>query len=137
VDTLSSMSPTTVISPITPAALLGRNSGDRDKVPMATISEDQSALVQALQEQIGAAKKAWQRHIWELEGQVRDLKAEVDDLRARDGDAYCDACGRGRPAGPTQARSGTPTSTAHDYKMGVVNRPRARTGTSSRFGSAV
>ncbi|KAJ7487450.1 hypothetical protein B0H11DRAFT_2191997 [Mycena galericulata] len=133
-DTVSSVSPTTVVSPITPGAL-GRNSGDRDKTPMATISEDQSALVQALQEQIGTAKKAWQRHIWELEGQVRDLKAEVDDLRAADGDSYCEACGRGRPAGTVQARGGT--SAIHDHKTGVVNRPRARTGTSSRFGSAV
>ncbi|KAJ7783635.1 hypothetical protein DFH07DRAFT_764112 [Mycena maculata] len=130
-DTLSSMSPT-IVSPITPG-LQGRGSGD--KAPMTTISEDQSALVQALQEQIGSAKKAWQRHIWELEGQVRDLKAEVDGLRKGDNDVYCDTCGRGRPA---QVRGGsTPTNAPHDHKPGVVNRPRARTGTSSRFGSAV
>jgi hypothetical protein len=138
-DTLSSTSPSTVISPVTPGMSLGRSSADRDKLPMATISEDQSALVQALQEQIVSAKKAWQRHIWELEGQVRDLKAEVDGLRAGDGDAYCEACGRGRPSG---AVGGQPHggAGAHDHKVfagGVVNRPRARTGTSARFGSAV
>ncbi|KAJ7654963.1 hypothetical protein DFH06DRAFT_1132935 [Mycena polygramma] len=125
-DTLSSTSPSTMVSPLTPGLSLSR--GSSDKAPMATISEDQSTLVQALQEQLATAKKAWQRHIWELEGQVRDLKAEVDGLRAN-GDTYCDACGRGRP--PTAPR---------DHKAftgGVVNRPRARTGTSARFGSAV
>ncbi|KAJ7042377.1 hypothetical protein C8F04DRAFT_993335 [Mycena alexandri] len=141
-DTLSSTSPSTMVSPITPAALLGRGSGgSSDKTPMATITEDQSALVQALQEQIVSAKKAWQRHIWELEGQVRDLKAEVDGLRAGEGDAYCEVCGRGRP-GQQQLppRSGSASATAtHDHKpfSGVVNRPRARTGTAARFGSAV
>ncbi|KAJ7786164.1 hypothetical protein B0H16DRAFT_20458 [Mycena metata] len=138
-DTLSSTSPSTMVSPITPA-LLGRGSGgSSDKTPMATITEDQSALVQALQDQIVSAKKAWQRHIWELEGQVRDLKAEVDGLRAGDGDAYCEACGRGRPGQQLPPRSGSASATAtHDHKAGgVVNRPRARTGTAARFGSAV
>ncbi|KAJ7076572.1 hypothetical protein B0H15DRAFT_955584 [Mycena belliarum] len=135
-DTLSSMSASTVVSPITPGLLLGRGSGD--KAPMATISEDQSALVQSLQDQIVSAKKAWQRHIWELEGQVRDLKAEVDGLRTADGERYCDACGRGRPdgAGPAHAHSGGPVA-AYEHKPGVINRPRARTGTSARYGSAV
>jgi hypothetical protein len=137
VDTLSSTSPSTMVSPITPGLNLGgggsaRGSGDRDtsKAPMATITEDQSVLVQTLQEQMVSAKKAWQRHIWELEGQVRDLKAEVDGLRTADGE-YCHACGRG----PAKERGGT-----HDHRAptgGVVNRPRARTGTSARFGSAV
>ncbi|KAJ7225659.1 hypothetical protein GGX14DRAFT_421563 [Mycena pura] len=123
VDTSSSTSPTTT-TPITPGMLLGRSSGDRDKPPMATISEDQPAFVQALQEQMTSAKKAWQRHVWELEGQVRDLKVELEGLRAAEGE-YCDACGRGKRA-------------VHDHKTtGVVNRPRARTGTSARFGSAV
>ncbi|KAJ7706321.1 hypothetical protein B0H17DRAFT_1036724 [Mycena rosella] len=137
VDTLSSLSPSTVVSPITPGMLLGRGSSSGDKAPMATISEDQSALVQSLQDQIVTAKKAWQRHIWELEGQVRDLKAEVDGLRAGDGEGYCDACGRGRPAAAAQPRNSSGLSPAHEHKAGVVNRPRARTGTSSRFGSAV
>ncbi|KAJ7092581.1 hypothetical protein C8R44DRAFT_990168 [Mycena epipterygia] len=134
VDTLSSMSPSGVISPITPGLLLSRNSGD--KVPMATISEDQSALVQSLQDQLATAKKAWQRHIWDLEGQVRDLKAEVEGLRAAEGDGYCEECGRGRPAGTVQARSAV-EHPPRAFTGGVVNRPRARTGTSSRFGSAV
>ncbi|KAJ7169743.1 hypothetical protein C8R46DRAFT_1349732 [Mycena filopes] len=137
-DTLSSTSPSTLVSPITPGLLLGRASGGgSDKTPMATISEDQSAVVQALQEQIASAKKAWQRHIWELEGQVRDLKAEVDALRAGEGDVYCEACGRGR-AGQLPARSGSAAAN-HEHKpfSGVVNRPRARTGTAGRFGSAV
>ncbi|KAJ7071164.1 hypothetical protein C8F01DRAFT_419243 [Mycena amicta] len=127
-DTSSSTSPIS-ITPITPATALGPSSGDKERTPMATISEDQSALVQALQEQLVGAKKAWQRHIWVLEGQVRGLKMEVERLRASDGE-YCETCGRGTRVSDEGE---------HDHKafVGVVNRPRARTGTSSRLGSAV
>ncbi|KAJ7630798.1 hypothetical protein FB45DRAFT_1027981 [Roridomyces roridus] len=130
-DTLSPISPTTAVSPVTPAGVLGRSSGD--KVPMATITEDQSNLVQELQQQITSSKQAWQRHIWDLEGQVRDLKAELEALRAQGSDVYCAVCGRGKPSDSAH----TGHAAAHDHKMGVVNRPRARTGTSSRFGSAI
>ncbi|KAL1748555.1 hypothetical protein HDZ31DRAFT_60290 [Schizophyllum fasciatum] len=121
-----SLSPPTVLSPITPV------SGGRDPAPAvagddaapAGAGDDPSAVIRALQAQIAGARKAWQRHVWELEGQVRDLKAEVEELRAAE--APCAACGRGRPradgAGPA--------------RTGVVNRPRARTGiAASRFGS--
>lgn len=141
-DTLSLTSPTTVISPVTPGLV---NNASRSQLfagekiaPMATISEDQSSVIRALQEQIVSAKKAWQRHIWELEGQVRDLKAEIEDLRVteRQDEEYCDACGRGkRPPIAVDDRTGREGIT--ELKPGVVNRPRARTGTSSRFGSAV
>ncbi|KAF7339585.1 hypothetical protein MSAN_02173000 [Mycena sanguinolenta] len=119
VDTLSSTSPSTMISPVTPGLSLGggsaRASDDREMGKQPTIAlattDDQSALVQALQEQIASTKKAWQRHIWELEGQ------------------------RAGGVGTRERNSGT----LHDHKVpsGVVNRPRARTGTSARFGSAV
>ena len=90
-------------------------------------SEDQSSAIQALQEQIVTARKAWQQHIWELEGQVRDLKAEVENLRTTGNNkGYCDVCGRGKPEedGHTDTK-----------KVGVVNRPRARTGDAARFGN--
>ncbi|THG99897.1 hypothetical protein EW026_g2530 [Hermanssonia centrifuga] len=51
--------------------------------------EDQSIVIQALQEQIMTARRAWQQQLWELEGQVRDLKAEVEDLRSEDTKPYC------------------------------------------------
>lgn len=104
----------------------GTSGGDRASVAIGD-SEDQSSVIQALQEQIVSARKAWQRHIWELEGQVRDLKAEVDDLRASgNAKGYCQVCGRGKPEedGHTNTK-----------KVGVVNRPRARTGDAARFGS--
>lgn len=127
-------SPMSVMSPITPG-LSSRSIPSDEKKSRASSTtssskhpDEQSAVVQSLQEQIVLAKKAWQRHIWELEGQVRDLKAEVQDLRApnaRDED-YCQTCGRGTPRSAVQDGSGG----------GVMNRPRARTGiSSSRFGA--
>jgi hypothetical protein len=87
-------------------------------------SGDPAEVIQALQNQMSSARKAWQLEIRDLEGQVRDLKAEVEDLRAAEKD-YCETCGRGkRPVDGQQA--GT-------RNVGVVNRPRARTGASSRF----
>ncbi|CAK5280477.1 unnamed protein product [Mycena citricolor] len=124
-EDLESLSPSTAMSPVTPGLVLARSPSNIDK--MAPITEDQSALVQALQDQIVSAKKAWQRHIWELEGQVRDLKAQVE--AAHEGD-YCMTCGRGRPPMTFQSEPG---------KASVVNRPRAHTGTgtATRFGSVV
>ena len=63
---------------------------------------DQSSVIQALQEQILSTRRAWQRQIWELEGQVRDLKAEVEELRTAEGSSeYCMACGRGAVGRPS------------------------------------
>ena len=88
---------------------------------------------------------AWQRQIWELEGQVRDLKTEVEELRAADARGeFCSACGRGAAARPSPVGSddGSPSPrTPEDVRRaagggkagGVVNRPRARTGINSRF----
>ncbi|KAF7320293.1 hypothetical protein MKEN_00814000 [Mycena kentingensis (nom. inval.)] len=121
IDTLSSTSPTS-LTPITPGII--RTTGDKSS--MATISEDQSSMGRSVQERLDNPTKAWQRHIWELEGQVRSLQSELDKLRLSEAGEYCEACGRGRRA------------IIHEHQIsGVVNRPRARTGTSSRFGSAV
>ncbi|KAI0348414.1 hypothetical protein BDW22DRAFT_1424592 [Trametopsis cervina] len=128
--------PTTTASVISPRSPpipyhLDRRPSD-DKVVQV---EDQSSVIQALQEQIVTARRAWQQQIWELEGQVRDLKAEVDELRAVEHDSeYCTSCGRGN--------TGKGVDHTEDLKKagvkvgGVVNRPRARTGVGSRFGSA-
>lgn len=125
--TPSSISPGTGRSPVTPGFPLRSDTSSGDKASIALGSEDQSAVIQALQEQIISAKKTWQRHIWELEGQVRDLKAEVQDLRAADTDRdYCEVCGRGQPDSQTHT---------HTKKVGIVDRPRARTGDAARFGS--
>ncbi|OCH96209.1 hypothetical protein OBBRIDRAFT_862388 [Obba rivulosa] len=129
----------TAISPLSPDFPLKDYPRTSDEKPgaVAIAQDDQSSVIQALQEQIVNAKRAWQRHIWELEGQVRDLKAEVEELRAAEnGKEYCSACGRGTIG----RHDGGQGSHNEDLKkagvrVGVVNRPRARTGIVSRFAS--
>lgn len=98
--------------------------------------EDQSSVIRTLQEQIVAARKAWQHQLWELEGQVRDLKAELEELRvADDGQNYCATCGRGSAAASGAGPRIEDLRKAGVKVGGVVNRPRARTGVGSRFAS--
>lgn len=128
-DTPRSSSPTGLVSPVTPASY---SRSSNEQLYKSSISGDSSSLVHALQEQV---TPAWQQHIWELEGQVRDLKAEVEELKAFGKDnAFCSTCGRGEkrsPDGPKRDIGSAPGAAS------VVNRPRARTGTSSRFGNAM
>jgi len=126
---------TTAISPLSPDFPLKISPRSSDDKPSAVsiAQDDSSSVIQALQEQIVTARRAWQRHIWELEGQVRDLKAEVEELRATESE-YCSACGRGsigRPVGDQGSRLEDLKKAG--VKVGVVNRPRARTGVVSRF----
>jgi hypothetical protein len=97
--------------------------------------EDPNAVISALQTQIVNAKKAWQREIWELECQVRDLKAEVEYLRDDDhGHGYCGTCGRGKRSAVVAQE----VDTSDAMKNSIVNRPRARTGTgTTRFAGGV
>ncbi|KZT05891.1 uncharacterized protein LAESUDRAFT_204736 [Laetiporus sulphureus 93-53] len=129
---------TTSVSPLSSDFPLKSCPGESDdKIASAITQEDQPAVIQALEEQILVARRAWQRQIWELEGQVRDLKAEVDELRAAESASpYCSTCGRGNIGRP----GGDSNDCIEDLKkagvkVGVVNRPRARTGISSRFAS--
>ncbi|RXW19517.1 hypothetical protein EST38_g6338 [Candolleomyces aberdarensis] len=77
------------------------------------------------------------RRVEELEAQVRSLKAELQELRSKQDGAHCDACGRGgsqfSPARDGSSSSGSSSSSRHS----VVNRPRAKTGTASRFVNAL
>ena len=112
------------------AASFGRGahspSSIREKLVESTYSDgtdiskdgDPSLIISALQDQFRESRKIWQRQIWELEGQVRDLRAELDELRSGDS---CEVCGRGQ-----QKR---------DAVTGVIHRPRAKTGTAARFAS--
>ena len=156
VDTGTPTTATTAVSPLSPdfpgtrGLEYGSARSSDEKQAMFAIAADggdQSSVIQALQEQILSSRRAWQRQIWELEGQVRDLKAEVEELRATDGKGeYCAACGRGGGgprafAGGSEA-SGSPRTPDEPRRAGVraggvVNRPRARTGISSRFASNV
>ncbi|KAG6832295.1 hypothetical protein H0H92_003528 [Tricholoma furcatifolium] len=129
-------SSTRVFSPITPSSFTLNT--DPKLTPMPTGSDDQ-VTISALQEQILNTKLAWQRQIWELESQVRDLKAEVDDLRRADTEGImCESCGRVQRLPPkVQTNLNRPArDTQNIQKLGVVNRPRARTGISSRFGNS-
>lgn len=129
-DTPSSFSPSPGRSPLTPGFSIRSEETAADKASIISGisgSGDQSSVIQALQSQIVSAKKAWQRHIWELEGQVRDLKTEIEDLRTAGNEkGFCDVCGRGKPVERDNAEA---------RKVGIVDRPRARTGDAARFGS--
>ncbi|KAF5311853.1 hypothetical protein D9619_003138 [Psilocybe cf. subviscida] len=123
IETPRSSSPNGLMSPLSPVSLT-RTSTERMITSVIPESDDQ-LTVKGLQKQLASSKVAMQRQIWELEGQVRDLQAELEDTKGKYGDQHCNACGRGKKfvALPPAASGG-----------GVVNRPRARTGTSSRFG---
>lgn len=116
-----------LMSPLSPDfSLRGSQQSGVDKLgSVVSQDEGQSEVVRALQDQISSAKKAWQRHIWELEGQVRDLKTEVKELRqGESGGEYCGVCGRGHH------------SAAKGSKVGLLKkRPSAQTALSSRLGS--
>ncbi|KZV75515.1 hypothetical protein PENSPDRAFT_680985 [Peniophora sp. CONT] len=156
-STTSGRSPTSAMSPVTPGFPPSygggidptRSGSDSGALIMDANSDDPNAVIAALQAQITGARKAWQRQIWELEGQVRDLRAEMEEMRAkeRSGEA-CAFCGRGGSPGYDEV---VPAHQAHDMprkgslpstpeaptgRGGVVNRPRARTGVGGRFGAA-
>ena len=97
------------------------------------IDDDPYVTIQHLQEQMKSIRKAWQHQIWELEGQVRDLRAEIDGMRLKElRGERCILCGRSDEhhydIGETSGSAGS--------QRGVVNRPRAQTGVGTRFGSA-
>ncbi|KAI0756696.1 hypothetical protein C8Q80DRAFT_1215554 [Daedaleopsis nitida] len=139
---------TTAISPLSPdfpgmkGVDYGRSSDEQfGHIAYAHDDRDQSNVIQALQEQILSSRRAWQRQIWELEGQVRDLKAEVEELRVTESSSeYCITCGRGAIGRPSGDDAGNGRTLEGLRKAGVkvggvVNRPRARTGVGSRFAS--
>ncbi|PPQ67066.1 hypothetical protein CVT25_005667 [Psilocybe cyanescens] len=125
-DTPRSSSPNNgLMSPITPSSVFARGN---DKTQVSLLSSQDQSNLEALQEEFDSSKKAWQRHIWELEGQVRDLKVELAETKATNNGEYCQTCGRGK-----KMESAVSTSKAN----GILNRPRARTGVSSRFGNGL
>jgi len=85
--------------------------------------DDQAAIIENLREQIRSSRKIWQHQIWELEGQLREMKAEIEQMRGGD---VCDVCGRGKDTQPT---------TKDSSGNGVLNRPKPKTGSGARFGN--
>lgn len=124
----SAASSCTALSPFTPVST--RRSDDASTAAVETPGEAH-LTIKGLQDQFMSAKKAWQQQIWELRGQIRDLTSELDDLRAVDHQVYCEVCGRGEP----QRRHASPSDEQQPKKVSIVNRPRARTGDTSRFAS--
>lgn len=88
--------------------------------------DDPYVIIQQLQEQLRSTRKAWQHQIWELEGQVRDLRSEIDEMRLKElRGERCILCGR------------TDEQDQGAGGHGVVDRPRARTGVGTmRFAAA-
>ncbi|KAG2044984.1 hypothetical protein BDR03DRAFT_937663 [Suillus americanus] len=117
----STNSSVAALSPFTPG--WSRPSDDKSS-PV-----EQSLIIKALQQQMIAAKNVWQRQVWELQGQVRDLQAGIEDSHAaaHEDKGYCEHCGRGGPRKEHEA------SNAGTKKISVVDRPRGRTGDTARF----
>lgn len=129
-STTSGYSP---LSPNFPTRSSNEKSGSAPLI--ANAHDDAPAIIQALQDQISTSRKAWQRQIWELEGQVRDLRAEVDELRTKEASGEnCAVCGRG-VVRVDDISSGS--DSGQDSRTGIVNRPRARTGVGTRFGAGL
>jgi hypothetical protein len=129
-DTGTPTTNTSAISPRSPSPIF--KSDPLGTVDVADV-EDQSSVIRALQEQMVTARKAWQMQLWELEGQVNDLKKEVEELHAKErGQEYCSTCGRGGAAEGVRLEE---LKRVGAKIGGVVNRPRARTGVGSRFAS--
>ena len=125
---LDTSSTATAHSPMSPAST--QRSFDEK---LAACEDDPYVIIQQLQEQMKSTRKAWQHQIWELEGQVRDLRSEIDDMRIKETSGErCLLCGR----------DGSPERDAREAprpvvsRPGVVDRPRARTGVGTRFGAA-
>lgn len=97
--------------------------------------DDPYVIIQQLQDQMKSTRKAWQHQIWELEGQVRDLRAEIDGMRLKElRGERCILCGRSDEHEPDQGAA--EDSRSSGSRRGIVNRPRARTGVGTRFGAA-
>ncbi|KAI0307749.1 hypothetical protein B0F90DRAFT_59854 [Multifurca ochricompacta] len=127
VSTDPSLSTTAGCSP------LSLTSAQRPFDERLSIEDDPFEIIKQLQEQIKSTRKAWQHEIWELEGQVRDLRAEIDEMRLKElNGERCLLCGRTDE--PDKDASEASRSTGS--RPGVVNRPRARTGVGTRFGAA-
>lgn len=129
-DTPFSTSPPGPMSPITP--------GKTDRFPK------QESSRQSTSSQLVSS----QRRVAQLETQVRSLKLELDELRTRQHDhagPYCHACGRGSgpSSGVSEGSMSSNSSSSSSSGSGgigytsVLDRPRAKTSTHSRFVNAL
>ena len=124
------------ISPLSPDFVSVRDVRDEISRPMTVTSGKSSSdgsqqdVISALQAQMFGAKGDWQKHVWELESQIRDLKAEIEEMRQVDSSGrYCEACGRGRKKRGSVSHHRT--RGPPDNGNGVGNRSRAHTTVNS------
>lgn len=106
-------------SPVTPRSI-GQYGSEKIR-NTSTENDDQPTLVKALQEQLTSSNHAWQSQVRELEGQIRDLKAQLDGLNGNP----CETCGRGLRL-----------NVGFETKTSISNRPKARMGNPTRFGKS-
>lgn len=84
VNTPRLSSPPTVMFPLTPPSFSCFDSAKH------------SNNIKYFEDQIASAKSVWEQHIWALEGQLRDLKVKVEELRnEEDRKDYCEYCRQG------------------------------------------
>jgi hypothetical protein len=86
------------------------------------VVDGEMSTVKILQEHLDSTNKIWQQRVWELEKQITQLKHEVADLK---GEMYEEGK---QPFIPSRRHKSSMESGS-----GILNRPRARTGGSSRF----
>jgi len=107
--------------PLTPATTHGISSIPALSSPSSMVSsENPNTVIISLQTEMANLRKIHQRQVWELEGQIKDLKEEMEQLR-NTGD--CEACGKEK-----KDRRTTMTSTKSRPKavVSVVDRPRPK-----------
>ncbi|KAF9455052.1 hypothetical protein P691DRAFT_754169 [Macrolepiota fuliginosa MF-IS2] len=100
-------------------------------------NSEATTAIKVLQEHLDNTNKMWQKRVWDLESQIRELKNEVADLKKirNEGEkTFCETCGE-RSAEVGGAQSSQPQQRSMGHKSGgsVMSRPRARTGSSARF----
>jgi len=118
------------ISPLSPDSVSPRDPRGEISRSMTVASaksnseDSQPDVIRALQGQIFGAREDWQRHIWELESQIRDLKTEIKEIRRSENSGrYCEVCGRGRKKSGSVTHHRTPGIPG----TAVGHRPRAYT----------
>lgn len=98
------------------------------------VDSDASTTIRVLQEHLENTNKMWQERVLDLENEINKLKTEVIEWKSRcttsENSGCCQSCGKDMETPlPPRSQQQVPRGSG----SGVMNRPRARTGGSSRF----
>ncbi|KAJ3564976.1 hypothetical protein NP233_g7935 [Leucocoprinus birnbaumii] len=107
---------------------LPTSANSASNAPQHVVREtEETSTIRVLQEHLDNTNKMWQKRVWDLESEVRALKNELAEVKLLS-KSSCEKCG-GKGSGvppvpplPTLRPDG-----------GILNRPRAKTGSSARF----